>query len=65
MRRTARVVAALTAAAALALTASCSSSGTPQPATSQSAASGPVKLTYWAWAPNLDKVVALWNSTLR
>ncbi|WP_323181614.1 extracellular solute-binding protein [Streptomyces sp. NBC_00572] len=27
-----------------------------------SAASGPVSLTYWAWAPGMDKVVALWNA---
>ncbi len=26
------------------------------------AASGPVKLTYWAWVPGADKSVALWNS---
>ncbi|WP_336322192.1 ABC transporter substrate-binding protein [Streptomyces lavendofoliae] len=25
------------------------------------AASGPVSLTYWAWAPGMDKVAALWN----
>ncbi|MGW0120426.1 extracellular solute-binding protein [Streptomyces sp. NPDC003327] len=24
--------------------------------------SGPVKLTYWAWAPGMDKVAALWNA---
>ncbi|PPI23846.1 ABC transporter substrate-binding protein [Rathayibacter sp. AY1B5] len=24
-------------------------------------ASGPVELTYWAWAPNLDQVVDIWN----
>ncbi|ORT57544.1 extracellular solute-binding protein [Streptomyces sp. CB03238] len=24
-------------------------------------ASGPVSLTYWAWAPGMDKVAALWN----
>ncbi|MEU6537415.1 extracellular solute-binding protein [Streptomyces sp. NPDC047000] len=23
--------------------------------------SGPVSLTYWSWAPGMDKVVALWN----
>ncbi len=23
--------------------------------------SGPVELTYWAWAPNLEKVVDIWN----
>ncbi|MFI6422599.1 ABC transporter substrate-binding protein [Streptomyces sp. NPDC050842] len=26
------------------------------------AASGPVSLTYWAWAPGMDKVAALWNA---
>ncbi|MFE5945468.1 ABC transporter substrate-binding protein [Streptomyces sp. NPDC056480] len=26
------------------------------------AGSGPVSLTYWAWAPGMDKVVALWNA---
>jgi multiple sugar transport system substrate-binding protein len=36
--------------------ASGSGSGTP------TAAAGPVKLTMWAWAPNLDKVVAGWNA---
>ncbi|MEU2116417.1 extracellular solute-binding protein [Streptomyces sp. NPDC016459] len=24
--------------------------------------SGPVELTYWAWAPGMDKVAALWNA---
>lgn len=27
-----------------------------------SADSGPVSLTYWAWAPGMDKVAALWNA---
>ncbi|MFJ8670098.1 ABC transporter substrate-binding protein [Streptomyces sp. NPDC093600] len=27
----------------------------------EQAHSGPVSLTYWAWAPNMDKVAALWN----
>ncbi|MFB7511925.1 MULTISPECIES: ABC transporter substrate-binding protein [unclassified Streptomyces] len=26
------------------------------------AETGPVKLTYWAWAPGMDKVAALWNA---
>ncbi|WP_416984814.1 ABC transporter substrate-binding protein [Streptomyces sp. T028] len=26
-----------------------------------SADSGPVSLTYWAWAPGMDKVTAIWN----
>ncbi|MBO0518439.1 sugar ABC transporter substrate-binding protein, partial [Streptomyces beijiangensis] len=25
------------------------------------ARSGPVSLTYWTWAPGMDKVVDLWN----
>ena len=25
------------------------------------AQSGPVSLTYWTWAPGMDKVVDLWN----
>ncbi|MFD8496691.1 ABC transporter substrate-binding protein [Amycolatopsis sp. NPDC059657] len=32
--------------------------GGDQPAT----VSGPVELTVWSWAPNLDKVVELWNA---
>ncbi|MGW0391249.1 ABC transporter substrate-binding protein [Streptomyces sp. NPDC003042] len=27
----------------------------------EAAASGPVSLTYWAWAPGIDKVTDLWN----
>ncbi|MFD3991614.1 ABC transporter substrate-binding protein [Streptomyces sp. NPDC058583] len=42
---------------ATALTA-CGSSGGDEAA----AGSGPVSLTYWAWAPGMDKVVALWNA---
>ncbi|MFD8643099.1 ABC transporter substrate-binding protein [Streptomyces zaomyceticus] len=42
---------------ATALTA-CGSSDSDDKA----AASGPVSLTYWAWAPGMDKVVALWNA---
>src|SRR5699024_7600579 len=26
------------------------------------AASGPVELTFWAWAPGIEEVVALWNA---
>ncbi|MFD0370435.1 ABC transporter substrate-binding protein [Streptomyces sp. NPDC127114] len=26
------------------------------------AASGPVSLTYWSWAPNMEKVAAIWNA---
>ncbi|HEV7185302.1 MAG: ABC transporter substrate-binding protein [Actinomycetales bacterium] len=55
--RTSLRVGAVVAAAALALTtAACSSGGT-------NTDSGPVKLTYWAWAPNMDKVAAIWNAS--
>ncbi|CAL9597025.1 hypothetical protein SUDANB6_05375 [Streptomyces sp. enrichment culture] len=40
---------------ATALTACGSSDGAGE------AQSGPVSLTYWTWAPGMDKVVALWN----
>ncbi|MFD9035414.1 ABC transporter substrate-binding protein [Streptomyces sp. NPDC059567] len=52
-----RVVATVTAVAlgAALLTACGSSDGDEQ------AESGPVSLTYWAWAPNMDKVAAIWN----
>lgn len=53
-----RVVATATAVAlgAAALTA-CGSSEEG----GEQAESGPVSLTYWAWAPNMDKVAAIWN----
>ena len=47
---------ALTAALLLASTA-CSSSGGGGDTTG-----GKVELTYWTWAPNMDKVVEAWNS---
>ncbi|GGT86312.1 MULTISPECIES: ABC transporter substrate-binding protein [Streptomyces] len=48
-------VATAVALGAATLTACGSSDGGDQ------AESGPVSLTYWAWAPNMDKVAALWN----
>ncbi|MET7758360.1 extracellular solute-binding protein [Streptomyces sp. NPDC005389] len=36
--------------------------GSPDPGDEAAAGSGPVSLTYWAWAPGMDKVVALWNA---
>ena len=36
----------------------------PRPATTPrkgSGAAGPVELTFWTWAPNMDKVVEIWN----
>ncbi len=58
---TRRSLAAATAAllGATALTACGSDSGSGD---GTGAASGPVKLTYWAWAPGMDKVAALWNA---
>ncbi|WP_031004057.1 ABC transporter substrate-binding protein [Streptomyces sp. NRRL F-5727] len=57
---TRRSLAAATAVllGATALTA-CGSSDSGDKA---GAESGPVKLTYWAWAPGMDKVAALWNA---
>ena len=46
---------------ATALLTGCSSGSVSSASSSQAAASGPVKLTYWSWAPNMDQVVALWN----
>jgi multiple sugar transport system substrate-binding protein len=48
------VAAAVATAVALGLTG-CSAGS--------SHSSGPVNLTYWAWAPNMDKVVAVWNNS--
>jgi multiple sugar transport system substrate-binding protein len=54
-------------ATALALTG-CTASGGANSSTSASggdlgSAAHPVKLTYWGWAPNMDKVVAKYNAT--
>jgi len=54
MRTSLRLIGMATIAATALFTAGCSSSGS-------GAESGPVELTYWAWAPNLDKVVDIWN----
>jgi multiple sugar transport system substrate-binding protein len=47
-------LAAIVVASAL-LTAGCSSAGTTD------TSSGPVNLTFWGWAPNMEKIVATWN----
>lgn len=58
MHRSIRIgAAALLAATALTL-AGCSGSGDNAKAPAES---GPVKLSYWGWAPNMDKVVDVWN----
>ncbi|GAA1939391.1 ABC transporter substrate-binding protein [Agromyces allii] len=44
------------AAAALIMTGCSADTG------STGTADDPIELTYWAWAPNLDKVVDIWNS---
>lgn len=51
---------AVTTAAALAATALLSGCGSDDGG-DESAASGPASLTYWAWAPGLDKVADIWN----
>ena len=48
-------------AAALLLTTGCSSDDTADKGTKGS--TGKVTLTYWSWAPNMDKVAAGWNAT--
>ena len=53
--------AALLAATAL-LTAACSGGDqSAAPTTSAGAPAEKVELTFWTWAPNMEKVVALWN----
>lgn len=47
-------LAAIVVASAL-LTAGCSSAGTTD------TSSGPVNLTFWGWAPNMEKIVGTWN----
>ncbi len=63
MRKSFRAGAVAMLAAAAMLTAGCSG-GAGTGSAAEPAASDPnqkVELTYWAWAPNLDKVVDLWN----
>jgi len=50
-----RIGVATVATAALLITAGCSGAG------GDSADDGPVELSYWAWAPNLEQVVDIWN----
>src|SRR4051812_12134666 len=65
MRPTRTTAIAAVAVATALLSAACSSgssSDAAAPAASASA-SGPVSLTFWTWAPNMDKVVEGWNAT--
>ncbi|TLP54587.1 ABC transporter substrate-binding protein [Microbispora triticiradicis] len=44
------------------LCAACSGgSGEPSATAGGGASGGPVKLTYWTWVPNMDKIVSVWN----
>src|SRR5512142_3465670 len=54
MKRTVLPLAGVLAATVLLLATGCAGGG-DDPA-------GPVKLTYWSWAPNLDRVVEGWNT---
>ncbi|WP_232525034.1 ABC transporter substrate-binding protein [Nocardioides mangrovicus] len=51
MRRSTRLCLAVLLTALTLLAAGCGGGS----------ADGPVKLTFWTWAPNMDKVVAVWN----
>ncbi|GAB4051538.1 ABC transporter substrate-binding protein [Catellatospora paridis] len=56
--RTKRLRLVMSAVLVGALAAGCSSGGqeeTPQE-------TGPVELTFWTWAPNMDKIAAVWNT---
>lgn len=64
-----RLTSGLTAGAALAATAllaaGCSAGADDAGGTGSdggSDAAGPVELTFWTWAPNIEKVVDLWNA---
>src|SRR5690606_39298619 len=63
--RTRRFSALAAALLTVVLAAGCSGSGSgaPENATGTAPAqSGPVKLTYWTWVPNMDKIVQKWNA---
>ncbi|WP_030919999.1 ABC transporter substrate-binding protein [Streptomyces sp. NRRL B-24720] len=56
-------IVAVSTAAALAATGLLSGCGSSDDDSGDGpAASGPVSLTYWAWAPGLDKVADIWNA---
>ncbi|KNH20757.1 sugar ABC transporter substrate-binding protein [Arthrobacter sp. ZBG10] len=61
MRRSFRAGAVAMIAAAALLTAGCSTGSGTGSAEQNTDPNQKVELTYWAWAPNLDKVVDLWN----
>jgi len=47
---------------AIAMMSAACSSGSPKDSTPAATKAGPVSLTFWSWAPNMEKVVALWNA---
>ncbi|MFC7528192.1 ABC transporter substrate-binding protein [Actinoplanes sp. GCM10030250] len=55
-------IAPFVAALTLFAVTACSSSSDSDSDSSSGEASGPVSLTYWSWAPNMDKVVEAWNA---
>ncbi|HUX71647.1 MAG TPA: extracellular solute-binding protein [Cellulomonadaceae bacterium] len=55
-------IAAVAAAVAL-LASACSSTGGSTGTTAASTGGGTVNLNFWTWAPNMDKVVAIWNAS--
>lgn len=55
MRGSLRVGVAALSVLAIGSLSACGGGGT------EATAENPVELTYWAWAPNLDKVVDIWN----
>ena len=61
MRSAFRIGAAVAAVTTAALIATGCSAGAAGSTEETGTADHPVELTYWAWAPNLDKVVDVWN----
>ena len=57
MRASLRTGAIAAVAAAALIMTGCSAD-----AESGGTADDPVELTYWTWAPNMDKVVDIWNA---
>ena len=61
LTRTSKLAAAVTVSVLLA--SACGSGDSDAAASgSESGDAGPVKLNYWTWAPNMEKVVELWNA---
>jgi len=60
-RKLGRLAAAVVATTVALMVTACSGGGS-DPAGGSAEAAGPVDLTFWAWAPNIDKVVDIWNA---